>query len=681
MRTPMWTIIAGALALVSCKPDPVPTTPGGDDSAGTEWECVIPEGTEPDYSQQLGCQADFDALSSDPLDASIPGAKSVKTVIDRVDEDALYFQNSELYPIHWEFAFNNLSGDGLPYVSELATFNSTEYTSPDRRFILGAITYYEEPGVWAYELSPYDTASAEMIETAYMAIVDNAWFGPELYFHPTSVAIETEAENLSDDVKIITTDELFAGITYQPLNLGTSMGQLAFYEADELEEAAVNFREIVVLDAVPNDIGVVSGIITSEFQTPLSHINVLSQNRGTPNMALRDGFEDPTLTALDGLWVELTVEALDWSIREVTKEEADQWWEDNRPDPIEVEPLDTETKELILEEDIIDTSVDLADAIQARIPTCGGKATHYGGLAQIGDALPHPEAFCVPTYWYNKHMEDNGLWEVAEAMLEDAEFQESAQVRSEKLEELRDMIEEAEVDPELIEMLTTQIQDGYDSGLYPSTRFRFRSSTNAEDVSGFNGAGLYDSNTGDPNDDDRPIDEAVKETWASVWSYRAFDEREYYSINHLDIGMALLCHRGFPDEQANGVAVTGNIYDLAGLEPAFYVNVQLGEESVVFPEEGVTTDIYLHYWEQAGQPVVYLGHSSLVDEDETVLSHNQVYELGLALDALHDYFFEVYGGEGFYAMDVEFKFDTPEGADEPQVFVKQARPYPGWNAN
>jgi len=166
-----------------------------------------------------------------------------------------------------------------------------------------------------------------------------------------------------------------------------------------------------------------------------------------------------------------------------------------------------------------------------------------------------------------------------------------------------------------------------------------------------------------------------------VWSYRAFDEREYYSINHLDIGMALLCHRGFPDEQANGVAVTGNIYDLAGLEPAFYVNVQLGEESVVFPEEGVTTDIYLHYWEQAGQPVVYLGHSSLVDEDETVLSHNQVYELGLALDALHDYFFEVYGGDGFYAMDVEFKFDTPEGADEPQVFVKQARPYPGWNAN
>ena len=50
--------------------------------------------------------------------------------------------------------------------------------------------------------------------------------------------------------------------------------------------------------------------------------------------------------------------------------------------------------------------------------------------------------------------------------------------------------------------------------------------------------------------------------------------------------MAMLCHRSFPDEDANGVAITANIYDTSGLEPAFYVNVQEGEESVVFPEDG-----------------------------------------------------------------------------------------------
>ena len=73
----------------------------------------------------------------------------------------------------------------------------------------------------------------------------------------------------------------------------------------------------MVLDHVPNDIGVVSGIITGKHQTLLSHINVLSQNRGTPNMALIGAFDNETLTALDGRWVELSVGAFDWSIKEV----------------------------------------------------------------------------------------------------------------------------------------------------------------------------------------------------------------------------------------------------------------------------------------------------------------------------------------------------------------------------
>ena len=47
------------------------------------------------------------------------------------------------YPIHWEFARAHLSGNGKPFVDELAQFNTTEYTSPERRFVLGAVTHYE----------------------------------------------------------------------------------------------------------------------------------------------------------------------------------------------------------------------------------------------------------------------------------------------------------------------------------------------------------------------------------------------------------------------------------------------------------------------------------------------------------------------------------------------------------
>jgi len=84
----------------------------------------------------LGCLTDFEALASPPLDATIPGARSLKTIVDRLD-DSLYFQNTHLYPIHWAFAQARLSGAGKPLVPMLAAFNGTEYSSPSRRFVLG----------------------------------------------------------------------------------------------------------------------------------------------------------------------------------------------------------------------------------------------------------------------------------------------------------------------------------------------------------------------------------------------------------------------------------------------------------------------------------------------------------------------------------------------------------------
>ena len=77
-----------------------------------------------------------------------------------------------------------------------------------------------------------------MIARAFDEIRDHSYFGDELYFHPTSEAVGVVAEDLPDDIPIITTDELFAGITYQPLNLATSMGQLTFYTQEELEETS-----------------------------------------------------------------------------------------------------------------------------------------------------------------------------------------------------------------------------------------------------------------------------------------------------------------------------------------------------------------------------------------------------------------------------------------------------------
>ncbi len=657
-----------SLWALGCGSGKVASTPESGQEAG--WDCVLPESPEPDSSSQVGCWSDFERLASDPLDASIPGAESAKTILDRSNSDALHFINSEQYPIHHDFASVFLSGNGLPIVPDLGSFNTVEYYSPDRRFLLGAVTRYSEPGVFVYELAPYDTADADMIALAFRSIAQKSYFGDELLFHPTSSAIEEVAKSLPDDIPIITTDELFAGITYQPLNLGTSMGQLQLHTADEVEDY-VNYREIVVLDKIPNDISVVAGTITGEFQTPLAHINVLAQNRGTPNMALRGAYSDPTLRDLEGKWVELTVDALEWSIREVTEAEAEAWWASHRPEPVEVTPMDTSVEGVWSCTDILDASLPIEDAIPLRIPAFGGKVTHMAALTRIGEEVPMPDCMGIPIYWYDQHMRTHGLWDVYADYTTRPEWLDPAS-RAVLLEDLQDQIEAAPLSEALLAEVLTRIDRDFDR-----RKMRFRSSTNAEDLGGFSGAGLYHSESGEWETSGEDITDAILDVWKSVWNPRAWEEREYWGISHTDVGMAILLNPAYDGERANGVAITANLFDASGLEPAFYINVQEGEESVVLPEEGVTTDQLLYYYSSPGQPVVYIRHSNLVPDGQTVLSNAELYELGTALAAIHAHFLPAYGRSGgFYAMDTEFKI-TEDGRLE----VKQARPYPGWQAD
>ena len=517
-----------------------------------------------------------------------------------------------------------------------------------------------------------------MIRAAYEQIEAASFFGGSLYFHPTSQAIETEARKLPCSVKIVTTDELFAGIDYQSLNYGTSIGRLVFLTAAELETEYVGFRDIVVLDRVPNDISVVAGIITQEFQTPLSHINVLSQNRGTPNMALRGADASDALRALEGKWVRLEVGPFDYSITEVTQDEADAWWEEHKPASVSVSSLDLETRELRDIEDILDLDrYDLGEALALAIPAYGGKASHFAAFPHMdSEKVPFPKAFAVPVYYYWQFMEQNGFLAQVSQMLADPQFQGDPAVRDRRLEDLRNAMRYAPVDPDFEDALLDKLNSDY-----PGVRMRFRSSTNAEDLDGFTGAGLYTSRSGDPDDPDRPVLDAVRQVWASVWNFRAFEERSFRNIDHQSVGMALLVHNSFPDEEANGVAITANPFDPSGLEPGFYINVQRGEESVVQPEPGITTDQFVYQFELPGQPIIFIAHSSLVPVGTTVLTNTQTHALGIALKEIHAFFLPLYGQDSgaWYAMDTEFKFDQPldDPTGESVLVVKQARPYPG----
>ncbi len=614
---------------------------------------VCEDDAQPSRSQ-LRCEDELHAQAARPLDAALPGAITVKTIIDRAADDAVHFIDTAAYPLHSRFAVEHLGWPpGAPFVEQ--------YVTPSRRFLLGSITYYDEPDVFAYELAPYDTASVEMIVTAFRGLAGAAYFGAALKFHPTSEEQLALVDALPDDVAVITTDELWAGITYQPLNLGETYAQVRVLTVDQLAATYVSPREIAVLDRVPNDLAVVAAVVTAQFQTPLSHVNVLSQQRGTPNMALADAAA--RFAALEGRWVRLTVRAFDWEVAEVTADEAEAWWQAHRPPPAQIPAPDYDVTALL----------DVDDVGLADVAAIGGKVAHYGALRDIGEPVKIRDAFAIPVAYYRDFLVANSFDARIAAMLVDPDFRADGVARRQQLEQLRADMLAAPVDADTLAAVEARI-----TAQLGAVRVKLRSSTNAEDLARHSGAGLYESQSAQVGDPARPVDLALKTVWASVWNLRAFEERDHAGIDHLQVAMAILVTPSFSDEAANGVAITANVYDPApGGEDAFFINAQLGEASVVQPDPGVVADSLMYYHLHLGQPATYYTRSSLT-AGAPVLTRTELFALGQALVAIRAHFADTYdppAGYGALPMDVEWKLTDTNGTRE--IWIKQARPYPG----
>jgi hypothetical protein len=486
-------------------------------------------------------------------------------------------------------------------------------------------------------------------------VAETSFIGEKLRFYANS----TERAGCST-VPVITSDELYAGQNYQPLNVEENYGFLKKVDKDELKNSYLGRHDIVLLNTIPGEIAVVAGIITTEFQTPLSHINVLSHNRGTPNMALRDGWTNPTLNTLIGKLVHLEVMLDSFSVREATLEEAQRFWTQKEPQTVHKLEIDTTTSGLI----------DLTNADVTWVKTIGGKAANFAELTRVNvtgyGSLPLPENyFAIPFYYYWQHIKQYGLDTFIDRMLNDPLFATDITYRKAQLDILHDSIRDSKLDAGVLQLVREQLatSDGF-------TEFRFRSSTNAEDVEGFNGAGLYESYTGSLSNKDKPIDKAIKKVWASLWDFGAFEERDYFKIDHRSIAMGVLVHRSYPAEAANGVAITENIYN--PYFPAITINVQVGEISVVNPDENYLPDQILYYTRTGGGIIEYINHTNVPGmEGKTVMTIAELDELKAYCMAIHNHYCQL--NLECNPMDIEFKVDMVNG--QRKVYIKQARRY------
>jgi hypothetical protein len=611
--------------------------------------------SRPDHAESIADEPAWSSLAATLAARTVAHVEEVKFVIDLADRDAagaphVYFLDSSRYDSHYDFASAHLDHEGARIAGPMA-FYVSEYRRPERRFWLGSLVRYRDADRFVLEILAGDNMSADALIDCFALVRSRVYFGATLAFHPISDLHEHLLTALSDRTLPIARDEdLHAGWSYEPLQPGTAYGYVRLVHG-HLDPSTVRPNQILVMEEVPDDVPVCAAMITSRFQAPLAHIALLSANRGSPDAAVRDAITDARFTALEGRLARLMVTETELRIEEAPLTEAEAFWAQIRPSQPFSPHLDADEARLVALSDLRTTDVDFA----------GAKAANLGEATQL-PGVEVPAGFIVPVRYFLEHLTRNGIRPEIDAMLVDASFASDAGVRATRLEALRARIAAAPVDPALV----TRVREAI-AGLHSSGRLRFRSSTNAEDLPGFNGAGLYSSAivAHDPSDAD--VASGLARIWASVFNLGAHEEREWYRIDHARVAMAVLVQSSVDDGIANGVALTANPFDAR--RPGVLIDAQTMDGSVTGAGSDEVPEQFLVLTYLPEREPEVLSRSSRT-HGTPILSDTEVLRLTDVLVTLHDHF-EPHFPEGSNAVDVEFLIAGPEH----RPIIVQARPF------
>ena len=601
-------------------------------------------------------KAMFDLYSSKPLYDKYGQVTSVKVVFDNMDQK-LHFISSQAFEYHYEFCMNRLN-----YPFELDRFNIEEYSGDEtRRFLIANVNYYQSQNLFALELGPSDRMNKDQLQKLFESVKASSYFGDDLRLMLNTVHV-TEISQHLNDVLFVTPNDIYQGQRYQPISKLKGEGRFIVITNWEQQKNHVKPYDVILVKDIPTVFPLVAGVIVTEFQTPLSHVSLLGQNRKIPICAYTRAFETKSIQDLNGLTVSFEVTQDTFLLVQ---------------NKVDLTKLLKPGKEIHLKKDLsIDSIIPITYIRERHSNVVGNKAANFGELASwsqtIGFKTPE-NAFAIPFFFYNKHIQSAKVKPMIASLANKENLNRTREEVEYDLNLIRHLIETTELDANfLIEVKNMILRNP------KYTRMRFRSSTNAEDAVSFSGAGLYTSKTGDINDPNKPIDIAIKKVWSSLWTYEAFMERVSVNMSQDNVAMGILVHRSFPDEEVNGVAITTNIYRKNYL--GFVVNAQLGDESVVQPKTGVQCDQFICYpdesttiYGKAEGGIDIISYSSL-NNGQLVMTKAEIQHLANVLELLkrryvrNHYLRTTYFNFG---LDIEFKLD----GKTRELYIKQIRPY------
>jgi hypothetical protein len=607
------------------------------------------------------------------------GIQSVKFVVDLNAPGLVHLLGSARWPLHYTFVRERVylepaldrcdPAQNSEFYQGWSAFSATEYYRVEgRRFLLGTLSHYGGSGLDAVEYTYGDAINGPQMREGFFEAVSHSDAPGDWVLHPLDDTQVQKVRSIEGELPLVGPNAPFEGVTYQPLTEGTTFGTLRFVPASELDSTPLGPDVILVTDDVPNDIPLVGGLVTEAFQTPLAHVNVLSQNRGTPNASLKHARQE-LAPFLDRL-VRLEVSPAGLLIDDADPEQARAFLDARRPSgPLVAARLDTSLRGVQPLSEHGLGSLPAIGAKAAQLAELGSGRTPYCGSLS---SITTPETpFAVPLVHSIEHLERSGARPLLDELETRAEFVADPLARARGLAEVRALIQSTPVEPGLLAEVEAAVR-----ARFGEERVRFRSSSNTEDLPGFNGAGLYTSVSAELGDESRRVDDALRSVWASLYNARAYDERRYALIDEHSVAMGVLVHSAFRAERANGVAVSRNVLDPTRGD-IYYLNAQAGEASVTNPAPGVATEQLIYRWGRE-PPIVYQSESSLVaalaGPGQPVLTSGEVLDLACALRTVHELFrplLDPAGENPWFGMEVEFKFLGPER----RLLIKQARPH------
>lgn len=559
--------------------------------------------------------------------------RSMKFLIDRRDANApapnfingnykVNGKQPEYAKYHYYFAQKKL---GITETNN--QFNDATYFTQDKRFVAGTIQTYNINGeavpTYAVQFYPDDVVNEQRIVDVLKVIkgsftIPNAKMafvatGPQQTTKTVKAAIQALGFG------VYTIEEILGTVKYFPMNPGEAWGTLRIFphDVDDLHPT-----DIPVFDELPLDLGVVAGTITRVFQDVTSHVNLKSKERGTPNMVFRDASPtEATLAPFANKPVHLTVGKDGFKLEPTTDAVIAQKLAERTNKPWIPLPVTAESR-LGSYDDLCPTD---GKKCLSLVPNFGGKAVGLAFLAaknvlgrdEQSSSVSHafgydltPHGFGIPVARYRDFVADPANAPVRQAIDALIAAEQNGNLSPNERKGLVDAVKNAilvgQLAPATLAAVTARIGE-----VVPGVnKFKIRSSSNAEDIPNFDGAGLYDSFSAELDKTDNPdgscrietsqegavtkskvkpktVNCAIKGVYASLWNARAVEERSFARLDHKTSGMGLAIVPAYDTEDdivANAVVISRvvNADDIIG----YTVSLQKGDNLVTNPDPG-----------------------------------------------------------------------------------------------